>query len=188
MKPSGDDSAEPKKHSPVVYELEAIRLARDVFPKIKESQTVCSSLRYYASQNGYAYGTFRRKYYNWLQECERRPEGNGAWAIIDGRSLRAGLVREEQFFKDVLNAYQRRKTFKAAYDEVLAEYAEMGLRPPCGCSLTNLVRHKERLGSLFTPHDTPRCDSCNELWQRLASLLDELVALQKNCTNCDKLL
>ena len=165
-----------------------MRLIRDVFPKIQASFAVCDALQHYARENGYAYGTFRRKYYNWLQECKRHPSDDGVWAVIDGRSLRTGLVREEQFFKDVLNAYQRRKTFKAAYDETLAEYQAKGMRPPCGGSLVNLVRHKERLGSFFTPLDTEKCKTCNELRQQLSALLDELVEFQKNCTNCEKLI
>ena len=177
-----------RKRPPVVDESEADRLARDVFPKIRASKTVCLALKYYALQNRYTYSTFRRKYYKWVEACKSCPNGNGAWAIIDGRSLRTGLVCEEQFFKDVLNAYQRRKTFKAAYDEVLAEYNKLGLHLPCGCSFPNLVRHKERLGEFFKPRDTQKCVSCNELRERLLALLGELIDLQKNCINCNNLI
>ena len=188
MKQEKEQAAGQRKRPPVVDEFEADRLARDVFPKIRASKAVCVSLKYYALQNGYTYPTFRRKYYMWVDACKSCPNGNGAWAIIDGRTLRTGLVCEEQFFKDVLNAYQRRKTFKAAYDEVLEEYNKIGLHLPCGCSFPNLVRHKERLGGLSKPRDTSRCSSCDELRQRLFTLLEELGALQKNCINCDKLM
>lgn len=188
MKRNGTNQEDQKKRSPFVDEAEASRLARDVFPRIKASKAICAAIKYYALQNEYAEGTFRRKYYKWLQECERQPGDNSVWALVDGRRSRAGMVREERFFKDVLNAYQRRKNFKAAYDEILAEYQEMGLQPPCGGSMVNLIRHKERLGPLYKPRDTKKCLDCETLLQRLFATLDELAKLQKSCTNCDKLM
>ena len=177
------------RKSPKVDYNEAKRLATEVFPKIRATGDVCSSLRLFALREGYAEPTFRRKYYQWRNAVSEGHADDGAFAIVDFRLVRKYLVPENQFFKDVLATYGKRKKFAIAYREVYNRYVAEGKIPPQGSSVVNLRRYLKRVRELpACEADSEKCRECSLRMAALMKALDALIELQSECRNCEKLL
>lgn len=178
-----------KKMSPTVDYVEAKRLATEVFPKIQNSSDVCLKLRIFAKREGYAEGTFRRKYYQWRRAVDEDRSNDGACAIVDLRLVRGLIVSSDTFFKDVLATYEKRKNFAIAYRETYRRYESLGMVPPQGSSLVNLRRYLKRAQGLPSNEiDSEKCRNCQRTMTSCISHLDALLHIQKECRNCDRLL
>ena len=177
------------RKSPKVDYHEAKRLATEVFPKIGETGDVCNGLRLFALREGYAEPTFRRKYYQWRNAVSEGRADNGAFAIVDFRLVRKYLVPENEFFREVLATYGKRKKFAIAYREVYDRYVSEGKIPPQGSSAVNLRRYLKRVRELpASEADSEKCRKCNLRMAALMRALDALIELQSECRNCERLL
>ena len=164
----------------------AKHLSNDVFPLIGSFGNVTSDLEYFAVKESMSMQSLRRKYYLWINN------GKQYSAIVDRRVIRNFHISNDNAFSILLGYWSKSHSILQAYKDFASHCErEYGYLPE-GFSLVNARRLLKNILKVnnTTPSDvTPeRCKICKAKQNEIKNLIKELMAIHKDCKNCDAIL